>query len=81
MTLEAQEKLYKDGLVSEIQLKQSRSDAEELENRLKIARSRLEIQTEGMKSQLAPQEADVDQKRAAYELKVHSSTISRSRRA
>src|SRR3954468_20364953 len=70
LTLEAQEKLYKDQLVSEIQLKQSRSDASELENRLKIARSRLEIQTQGMKSQLAPQEADVDQRRAAYELRV-----------
>src|SRR5262249_17769440 len=70
LTLEAQEKLYTDQLVSEIQLKQSRSDKEELENRLKIAKDRLKIQTEGMKSQLAPQEADVDQKRAAYELRV-----------
>jgi HlyD family secretion protein len=70
LNLEAQEKLYKDQLVSEIQLKQSRSDASELENRLKIAESRLKIQTEGMKSQLAPQEAEVDQKRAAYELRV-----------
>jgi HlyD family secretion protein len=70
LTLEAQEKLYTDQLVSEIQLKQSRSDAQELENRLKIARSRLEIQTKGMTSQIAPQEAEVDQKRAAYELRV-----------
>jgi len=70
LNLEAQEKLYTDKLVSEIQLKQSRSDAEELQNRFKIAESRLKIQTEGMKSQLAPQEADVDQKRAAYELRV-----------
>lgn len=70
LTFEAQEKLYKDGLVSEIQLKQSKSDKEELENRLKIAGDRLKIQTEGQKSQLAPQEADVDQKRAAYDLRV-----------
>jgi len=70
LNLEAQEKLYEDKLVSEIQLKQSRSDAEELANRLKIAESRLKIQTEGMKSQIAPQEADVDQKKAAYELRV-----------
>lgn len=70
LTLEAQDKLYKDGLVSEIQLKQSKSDKEELENRLKIAEDRLKIQTEGTKSQLAPQEADVDQKRAAYDLRV-----------
>ena len=70
LNLEAQEKLYKDGLVSEIQLKQSRSRAEELKNRLKIGKQRLEMQTDGIKSQLAPQEADVDQKRAAYELRV-----------
>jgi HlyD family secretion protein len=71
LNLEAQEKLYKDGLVSEIQLKQSRSAASELENRLKIGRERLEMQTAGIKSQLAPQEADVDQKRAAYDLRRH----------
>jgi HlyD family secretion protein len=70
LNLEAQEKLYTDGLVSEIQLKQSRSAAEELKNRLEIGRKRLEMQTAGIKSQLAPQEADVDQKRAAYELRV-----------
>jgi HlyD family secretion protein len=70
LQLEAQEKLYKDGLVSEIQLKQSRSAAEELKNRLDIGQRRLAMQTEGIKSQLAPEEADVDQKRAAYELRV-----------
>jgi HlyD family secretion protein len=70
LNLQAQEKLWEDKLVSEIQLKQSRSDAEELQNRLKIAESTLKIQTEGMKSQLAPQEADVDQKKAAYDLRV-----------
>jgi HlyD family secretion protein len=71
LNLEAQEKLYTDGLVSEIQLKQSRSAAEELKNRLSIGQKRLEMQTAGIKSQLAPQEADVDQRRAAYELRVH----------
>jgi HlyD family secretion protein len=70
MNRDAQEKLWNDKLVSEIQLKQSRSAADELENRLKIAKERLRMSTEGIKSQLAPQEADVDQKRAAYELRV-----------
>jgi HlyD family secretion protein len=70
LQLDAQEKLYKDGLVSEIQLKQARSAAEELKNRLDIGQRRLTMQTAGIKSQLAPQEADVDQKRAAYELRV-----------
>ncbi len=71
LNLEAQEKLYKDQLVSEIQLKQSRSAAEELANRLRIAKERLRMQTDGIKSQLAPQEADVAQRRAAYDLRVH----------
>jgi HlyD family secretion protein len=70
LNLDAQEKLYKDGLVSEIQLKQARSTAEELKNRLEIGKKRLEMQTAGIKSQLAPQEAEVDQRRAAYELRV-----------
>lgn len=69
LNLEAQEKLYTDGLVSEIQLKQSRSAADELQNRLRIGKTRLEMQTAGIKSQLAPQEAEVDQKRAAFELR------------
>jgi len=70
MNRDAQEKLWDDKLVSEIQLKQSRSAADELENRLKIAKQRLTMQSDGIKSMLAPQEADVDQKRAAYELRV-----------
>ncbi|MBA3296134.1 MAG: HlyD family efflux transporter periplasmic adaptor subunit [Acidobacteria bacterium] len=70
LNLEAQEKLFKDGLVSEIQLKQSRSRAEELQNRLSIGRKRLEMQTGGIRSQIAPQEAEVDQRRAAYDLRV-----------
>jgi HlyD family secretion protein len=70
LTLEANEQLQKDGLVSEIVLKQSRSRADELKNRLSIARKRLEISTAGVKSQVAPQEAEVDQRRAAYELRI-----------
>jgi HlyD family secretion protein len=69
LQLEAQEKLFKDGLVSEIQYKQSNTAASELENRLKIAQQRLDMQTAGIKSQLAPQEADVDQRRANYDLR------------
>ncbi|HEV3410582.1 MAG TPA: HlyD family efflux transporter periplasmic adaptor subunit [Chthoniobacterales bacterium] len=70
LTLEANEQLQKDGLVSSIVLKQSQSRAEELKNRLAIARQRLEISNAGLKSQLAPQEAEVNQRRAAYELRV-----------
>jgi HlyD family secretion protein len=70
LTLEANEQLYKDGLVSELQVKGFRGQVDELKNRLAIARKRLEIATEGVKSQVAPQAAEVDQRRANYELRV-----------
>ena len=70
LTLEANEKLVKDGLISEINLKQSQSDAKELENRLAIEKRRLEMTQLGIKSQTAPQEADVNQRRAAYDLRL-----------
>ena len=69
LNLEANETLAKDGLVSEIQLKQSRSAADELKNRLDLAQKRLVIAREGIQSQVAPQEADVNQKKAAWDLK------------
>jgi HlyD family secretion protein len=68
--LEANEQLQKEGLVSELTVKQKRTQAEDLKNRLKIAQQRLKMTEEGLKSQLAPQEAEVDQRRAAYELSV-----------
>jgi HlyD family secretion protein len=70
LNLQANESLAKDGLISTIQLQQSQTATEELKNRLTIAQQRLKMTTEGIKSQLAPQEAAVDQTRAAYELRV-----------
>ena len=70
LTQEANEQLAKDDLISAIALKQSRSAAEELKNRLAIEQKRLEMTERGLKSQLAPQEADVNQRRAAYQLRV-----------
>ena len=70
LQLEAQEKLYKDGLVSEIQVKQFRSREAELKNRLSLAQQMLTMAREGIKSQLAPQAAAVDQSRAQYQLRV-----------
>jgi len=69
LDLQANEKLATDGLVSDIQLKQKRSAAEELKNRLALAQKRLVIAQEGIQSQIAPQEADVNQKKAAWDLK------------
>jgi HlyD family secretion protein len=70
LDLEANEQLQKDGLVSELTLKQKRSQAEELKNRLAIEQKRLEMTQAGLTSQLAPQEADVANKRAAYDLRL-----------
>jgi HlyD family secretion protein len=70
LDLEAQETLLKDGLVSELQVKQRRAQTADLENRLAIARKQLEMAKSGIASQLAPQQAEVDQRRAAYQLRV-----------
>jgi HlyD family secretion protein len=68
LDLEANEQLQKDGLVSELTVKLKRTQASDQENRLKIAKQRLKMTEEGLKSQLAPQEAEVNLRRAAYEL-------------
>ena len=70
LNLQAQEELLKSGLVPEIQVKQFRSRESELRNRLKIEQQRLDMSRQGVKSQLAPQEAQVDQARATYALRV-----------
>jgi HlyD family secretion protein len=70
ITLAANEELYKEKLISELQLKQFRATDTDLKNQLAVAKQRLEISKAGMKSQLAPQEADVNQRRAAYELRL-----------
>src|SRR5688572_4550113 len=70
LTRDANEQLAKDQLISEIALKQSRSAADELKNRLNIEQTRLKMTEAGIKSQLAPQEAEVNQRHAAYMLRV-----------
>jgi HlyD family secretion protein len=70
LQLEANESLAKDNLISNIQLKQSRSAAEDLKNRLANAKKRLVNQRAGIQSQLAPQAAEVNQRDAAYQLRV-----------
>lgn len=70
LNLEAQEALLKDGLVSDLTVKQIRSATKDLENRVEIARQQLEMTRNGITSQLAPQQAEVDQRRAQYELRV-----------
>jgi HlyD family secretion protein len=70
LNLKAQEELLKDGLVSLLQVQQIRSQTADLKNRLSIAQKRFENSQNGMKSQLAPQEAEVAQRRAQYDLRL-----------
>jgi len=65
---EADSELNKEGLVSDLQLKRSRSQAEELKNRVEIEQRRLKILEDGVSSQLEPQKADVDRQKALYDL-------------
>jgi HlyD family secretion protein len=69
LDLEANEQLWKDGLVSELLVKQKRGQVDELRNRLTIEQKRLDMTRNGLRSQLAPQEADVDQRRSALVLR------------
>jgi HlyD family secretion protein len=69
MDLEANEQLLKDGLVSELNVKVKRSQVGELKNRLSVEQERLKMTRNGIASQLGPQAADVDQRRAAVELR------------
>jgi HlyD family secretion protein len=69
-TLAANEELYKEKLISELQLKQFRATDQDLKNQLSVARQRLEISKAGMKSQLAPQEAEVNQRKATLDLRL-----------
>jgi HlyD family secretion protein len=68
LDFEANEQLRKDGLVSELTVKRNRGQVEELKNRLSIEQKRIEMTKAGIKSQLAPQEAEIAQRRAAAEL-------------
>lgn len=67
--LEANEALFKDGLVSELQMKQMRANVEGLKKSRDLAQQQLQIAKDGMQSQLAPQEADVNAKKAEMDLK------------
>jgi HlyD family secretion protein len=69
LQLEANEQLYKDSLLSELQLKQSRSQAQELKNRWEIEEKRLALARQNIEAQLAPQHAEVERLRTLYQLR------------
>ncbi len=69
LTAEANEQLSKEGLVSEIILKQSRMRASELATRSELEKKRIAINTEAIKTQLAVSQADLDQRRTMLDLR------------
>jgi HlyD family secretion protein len=70
LTLTANLELYKSGLISELQLKQFQGNRDELKNRLAAETRRLAITRAGIQSQLAPQEAEIAQRKAAYDMRL-----------
>ena len=69
MQAQMNEALAKDKLVSDLVLKQSQVDAEQLKVRDEIATQQLATYEESIKARLAVQQADVDQARAVMMLK------------
>lgn len=69
LTAEANEQLSKDGLVSELILKQSRTRATELKTRNELEKQRLAMNAEAIKTQLAVSQAELDQRRLLYDLR------------
>ena len=68
LTLQSNQTLFKDGLVAKLTVEQNQGTVDDLKNRLSVEQKRLEISKAGIKSQLAPQEADIAQRKAAADL-------------
>ena len=69
MQAEMNEALAKDQLVSDLVLKQSRVDAEQLAVRSEIAKQQMASSEESLRARLAVQQSDLDQARAFLQLK------------
>jgi HlyD family secretion protein len=68
LDLEANETLYTEKLISRLTLEQKRGLDKDLKNRVEVEKKRLAITKEGIQSQLAPQEADVNSKKSQWDL-------------
>ena len=66
---ELDEELFKDNLVSELQVRQKQSRVSELRIRQEIEQQRLAIQADSTKATLAAEQADVDRLRTMYQLR------------
>ena len=66
---ELDEELFRDNLVSELQVRQKQSRVSELRIRQEIEQQRLEIQADSMRATLAAEQADVDRLQTIYQLR------------
>lgn len=69
LQVEADEKLFKDQVIAEINFKRSKMQADQLTNRARIENERLAKTRQANEAQLAAQRARVEQSRALYELR------------
>jgi len=65
--LEANQQLAKEGLVAALTIKQKQSFVDTAKNKLELAKQQLDIAIENETSQLAPQQATVNQQKANYD--------------
>jgi HlyD family secretion protein len=65
--LDANKQLAGEGLVSQLTVKQKQSVVDTAKNKLELSRQQLEIAIENENSQLAPQQATVNQQKAGYD--------------
>ncbi|QQS48646.1 MAG: HlyD family efflux transporter periplasmic adaptor subunit [Acidobacteriota bacterium] len=70
LTAEANDQLSRDGLVSELILKQSRTRAAELKTRNELEKQRLAMNAEAIKTQMAVVQAELDQRKLLYDLRL-----------
>jgi multidrug resistance efflux pump len=70
-TVQNNERLAEDGLISDIDLQNSRDRAVEFETRLEIENRRLEVMSEAVESQIAAQQAQVYRLRSIAEFRVN----------
>ena len=66
---ELDEELFRNNLVSELQVRQKQSRVSELRIRQEIEQQRLEIQADSMRATLAAEQADVDRLQTIYQLR------------
>ena len=66
-TLDANKQLQAQGLVADLTIKQMQANVDQAQNKLNMAKKALDIAIDNEKSQIAPQEAAVDQQKGAFD--------------